>query len=530
MTPIALTATAWLLASISHQVQEQPDPSAAFFRGAPVHELRLVLSSEAEDALREDPREWALCELWVDGERLAERAGVKLKGAAGSFREYDDRPALTLRLDKFDGEAQFHGLTKFHLNNSVQDESLLCEWIGSHVFRSAGVPATRVAHAFVQLNERDLGLYVLKEGFDDAFLERWYEAPLGNLYEGGFCQDIDAELERDAGHGPKGRRDLRALAEACAPLDLNERWAALERTLDVAKFVRFMALEQLLGHWDGYTGNSNNYRLYIARKGLAEFLPHGMDQLFGDPWATTLELPWSLVAGSVMRRPEWRERYRAELRSQLHRVEWRALARATAPVQARLQAALARRDRGAAAAQAQRYSELLQRIQERSRFLADEVAAPEPAPLQLPVGVAVALHGWKPHSEVDDADFTAEERDGVTVWTIAVGAGGRCVASLRRGLLLERGSYRLRASARLDGLNPLSEPDAPPGGLRIVSSCAEGAAQHGEGEVQLVLDFDVEESLRDVELALELRARAGTLEVPADSLTLTRRTHPRRQD
>ena len=526
MTLLLLTAAVWLPSASLPAPQAVADPSAAYFARGPVHELRLVLDEAAEESLREDPREWARCEIWMNGARFAERAGVKLKGAAGSFREYDDRPALTVRLDKFEGEAELYGLTKFHLNNSVQDESFLSEWIGSHVFRAAGVPATRVAHAFVRINERDLGLYVLKEGFDDTFLARWYEAPCGNLDEGGFCQDIDAELERDAGSGPKGGRDLRALAEACSHVDLLQRWPAIEQALDVPKFVRFMALEMLLGHWDGYTGNSNNYRLYIARKGRAEFLPHGMDQLLGDPWASTLDMPWSLVAGSVMRRPEWRALYRAELRTQLPRLAPEALKAALAPVQARIQAALARRDPGAAAAQAARYRELLQRIEERATFLAGEVEAPEPPPLQLMPGVAVVVGGWHPHSEVEDATLSEDDRDGRAVFVIGTGPSARCIASFRRGLLLERGRYRFEVEVVLEGVTPLEEPDAPPGGLRLVSSCAEGEARTGTKSERVVLEFDVTEALRDVELGFELRARAGSAVLHADAIRLTREPLP----
>ena len=75
---------------------------------------------------------------------------LKLKGAAGSFREWDDRPALTLNMGKLRKGGAYHGLVKFHLNNSVQDETYLHEWLCSDLFRRApGVPAPRkrVTHA-----------------------------------------------------------------------------------------------------------------------------------------------------------------------------------------------------------------------------------------------------------------------------------------------------------------------------------------------------------------------------------------------
>jgi spore coat protein CotH len=134
----------------------------------------------------------------VEGEAPLTDVAVKLKGAAGSFQELDGKPAFTLNVGKFLKGQEFHRLRKFHLNNSAQDESYTSEWLCASICRDLGLPATRVAHARVWLNDRDLGLYVLKEGFDRNFLRRNFTHPGGNLYDGGFCQEIDAELERDA--------------------------------------------------------------------------------------------------------------------------------------------------------------------------------------------------------------------------------------------------------------------------------------------------------------------------------------------
>jgi hypothetical protein len=67
-------------------------------------------------------------------------------------------------------------LDKIHLNNSVQDRSYLTEILCGDLFLAAGVPAARGTHARVFLNGRDLGLYGLKEGFDQSFLRRHFRA------------------------------------------------------------------------------------------------------------------------------------------------------------------------------------------------------------------------------------------------------------------------------------------------------------------------------------------------------------------
>lgn len=62
----------------------------------------------------------------VNGKTYHE-VGVKLKGAAGSFRSVDDRPAMTLNFGKATEDQRVFGLRRLHLNNSVQDESRMNE-------------------------------------------------------------------------------------------------------------------------------------------------------------------------------------------------------------------------------------------------------------------------------------------------------------------------------------------------------------------------------------------------------------------
>lgn len=511
------------LAPLALAQKPSKDGSDALFQKGEIHELRLVLSAEAEQSLRDAPRTYAPFELWVDGKRFANGGGVKLKGAAGSFRSWDEKPGLTIKLDKFDGKTLFHGLEKFHLNNAAQDESYLSEWLGSEVFRAAGYPATRVSHARVFLNDRDAGLYVLKEGFDRRFLARWFSDTDGNFYDGGFCQDVGEPLELDSGKGVEDRSDLAALANACRESDMVKRWGALEPVLDIPQFVRFMALEELLGHWDGYTINSNNYRLYFVPGGKARFLPHGMDSVVSDAYASTLDMPSSMLSGSVMKRPEWRKLYRKELKDLLPRLEPKALVRKLEPVQQRVEAALKKMNGEIAALQRERYRELVERIGERYRFLQEEVSAPEPKPLVFKIGAPVTLKGWRTHSEVDDARVDSEVDDGVDWYVIECGPSGRCIAGFRKGVLLTRGKYKLTTTVRTEGVEPLVEEGAPSQGVAVrISGAAATNSLQGSATRELAFEFEVAEETGDIELVLELRATAGRVRLRQDSLKLVR--------
>ena len=191
----------------------KPDASDAFFDKGTIPELKIQISERELEKLKAENRKYVRCTIIENGKTTYKNVAIKLKGAAGSFREFDDRPALTLNAGKFYKGQLFHDMGKFHLNNSVQDETYIHEWLCEELFRQTGVPATRVTHARVWLNDRDVGLYVLKEGFDRAFLKRHFENPNGNLYDGGFVQDIDQELEKDEGDGPDDLSDKRDVAQ-----------------------------------------------------------------------------------------------------------------------------------------------------------------------------------------------------------------------------------------------------------------------------------------------------------------------------
>jgi spore coat protein H len=255
-------------------------PGNEIFDHPTVLDFQVQLVETNFQALRTSPREYTRTTVVVNGEVYRD-VGVKLKGAAGSFRQVDDRPAMTLHFSKWAKDQRLFGLQRLHLNNSVQDESRMNEYIGSELFRSAGVPTPRVAWATVRINERKLGLYVLKEAFESEFLRIFFNSDKGNLYEGGFLRDIEQDIVKESGKGPDDRSDLNALCTAMREKDATNRWEKLCQVMDVNLFVTYAAISVMLADWDGYPLNRNNYRVYFRPgDGRAVFMPHGMDQLF----------------------------------------------------------------------------------------------------------------------------------------------------------------------------------------------------------------------------------------------------------
>jgi spore coat protein H len=479
------------------------DVEAERFFDGPMVQFDIRLTPEAEQRLRESPREYVRAEIGVDG-RVYTDVGIHVKGARGSLRDIGGKPALTLNFDKFvDGQA-FRGLDKIHLNNSVQDPSYLNEALGSGLYRRAGLPTARATHARVRINGRERGLYVVKEGYDALFVKRHFPSgrgKRGNLYDGGFLQDVTDELEKDAGDGPDDRSDLRRLAEA-AEAPLGERQQRLEQVLDIDRFLTFVAGQILTDDWDGYPRKSNNYRLYIPAEGQAVFIPHGMDQLFRQP-QSTIDPGWQgLVAASSFELPLLRERLR-------HRLG-KMVAQHFSPtvVSNQLERVVARLRKGyegrqpaewAALEQQIRFQEqrILRRIRSVERQLHGSIANPDATPVSL------GALNWGQRHQRGEARLEITGASPLRRTLHLEALTPETMASFRAVVALEPGMYSVLGDARVEGV------DGPIGAALRVSGRPRARGLLGTREwTRLRCDFEVEDE-GQVEIVVELAADRG---------------------
>jgi hypothetical protein len=199
------------------------------------------------------------------------------------------------------------------LNNMVQDASFVHEREAWRLFRAAGLPGARTAHAAVYVNGEYRGLYLHLETIDDQFLSRYFADGDGNLYEGEYGQDItpsgyeELEWDEEGSDDVSDRSDLLGLATLLALEPSEALVPELEARVDVETTLRVLAAEVLLGHWDGYFYYPNNYRFYHdPSTGQFTLIPWGLDQTFG--WTGSLTSPsgrlarWMLAVPSLERR------------------------------------------------------------------------------------------------------------------------------------------------------------------------------------------------------------------------------------
>ena len=213
-----------LLPLAAHGQSAQTE-SDAFFASGKVLDLKIKVEGKDLEDLKRDPRKYVKATMTEGDKVVFKDAGIHLKGAAGSYRDFNDKPGLTLNMNKFTEDQRFHGMDKLHLANSVQDPTYIQELICGELFRAAGVPASRISHAVVTLNGKRRGLYYFKEGYDKYFLQRNFGGRNGNLYDGGFLRDLDQPLQLLTGKDDvKIHTDLKKMMDAAREKNVKERF------------------------------------------------------------------------------------------------------------------------------------------------------------------------------------------------------------------------------------------------------------------------------------------------------------------
>jgi len=535
--PVALAILLWLPLGVGCGHAEQPSnplhaavpaavhPSDALFSG-PIQTFELVIAPDQFESLRREPRKSVPASV-RSGTNEWTSVGVRVKGAAGSTRPIDDLPALTLNVDKFKQGQKIFGLDKLHLNNSVQDGSRMSEIVCADLYRRAGVPATRATHALVRLNGRNLGLYVLKEGFDRSFVSRHFKDASGNLYDGGFLRDIDQQLELDAGKTPPDWRDLQNLAAACNLPDAAIRKAQLAKLVDVERFLTYLALQVMTEDWDGYPCNRNNYRVYHdPSAGRFTFMPHGMDQMFGQGGMPLNRGFEGMVAARIIQAPEWRSGYFDRIETLLTNVFTTnaILANFDAAV-SRREPALSKLSRGEADDIRSNTRDLRRRIIDRVADIHRQIAS-RPKPSRILANGLIEVGRWQPRTQDAEGgrtEIVQEPADGRQLLRIELTRPG--ILSWRTRLELPEGRYRLEARAKVQDLVTSPNERGTGLGVRLSGTTRQNRPQNelqgSTGWTTVQFEFAIE-TLAEVELVAEMRGLKGTGYFDAKGFRLSR--------
>src|SRR5512139_813302 len=234
-----------------------------------------------------DPFTFFPADVVVDG-TLVTDVGVRKKGFLGSLDS--SRPSLKIKFSEYNADQRWEGLERLTLNNGRQDESRIKQCVGYHLIAAAGVHAPRCSMAQVRVTTengtQDLGIYANVESIDDVFLDRSFGNHSGNLYEatvGDFRPTRLTGLVSKNNQNDNDRSDVEALTRLLGTTADEDLFAALAARVNLDAFLTYWVMEGLTGHWDSYSGGTNN-NYFVYHNPVDDrfyFIPWGMDDILG---------------------------------------------------------------------------------------------------------------------------------------------------------------------------------------------------------------------------------------------------------
>lgn len=152
-----------------------------------VHTIDIQMSAEEWDTFIQNAtnEEYALCTLVIDGEAFP-NVGLRAKGntSLSSVVSYgNNRYSFKAEFDHYNEGTTYYGLDKLVLNNNIQDNTLMKDYLTYKMMASLGVASPLVSYVWVTVNGADWGLYLALESVENSFLERNYGGDYGELYK-----------------------------------------------------------------------------------------------------------------------------------------------------------------------------------------------------------------------------------------------------------------------------------------------------------------------------------------------------------
>lgn len=218
--------------------------------------------------------------------------GVRFRGNTSLNAQ---KKSFKINLDKF-VDQNFYGLAELNLIGNQNDPSILRAKLCWDFFREAGLPACRTSHVRVYVNGTYMGVYLNVEQIDNRFADVRFDDGTGNLWKCLWGSDLTYQgtnpaLYTDDAYDLVENEFLNNYSELARFIDVLNNTplsllpCELEKIFNVHDYLKIMAADILLGNWDNYIFNKNNFYLYHNEKtGKLEYIPYDLDNTLGIDW------------------------------------------------------------------------------------------------------------------------------------------------------------------------------------------------------------------------------------------------------
>lgn len=253
--------------------------------------------------------EYAACSVVIDQEAY-KNVAVRAKGNTSLMQVAgygNDRYSFKIEFDHYDSGKSYYGLDKLSLNNIIQDNTYMKDYLTYQMMEGFGVDAPLCSYVYITVNGEEWGLYLAVEGVEESFLERNYGSGYGELYKpdsqnlGGGKGNMPGDMNGEANDSDVSLiysddeydsyqnifenakteiedEDKDRLIASLRQLNQREN---VEEVVDVEEVIRYFVVHNFVCNFDSYTGSMiHNYYLY-EEEGVLSMIPWDYNLAFG---------------------------------------------------------------------------------------------------------------------------------------------------------------------------------------------------------------------------------------------------------
>lgn len=297
-----------LLVAACVQAQDAVYPNNGTLYDGKLHTVQLLMHPDSLAELLKPENRWTNrsypATFIYDNQDTLYEVGVRIKGNSSRSAK---KLSFKIDVDEFTDQT-YQGLKTFNFNGNHNDPSLTREWLSANVMQEAGNMSLRANHIKLFINGAYRGVYSHAEQINKKFLSSRFGSNKGNLYKCSWPADLawlgnNEQAYKDViNPSPLNERayelktneeeddysDLVALINTIHHTPDSVFSEAIDTIFDVEAYLKVLVAEVLIGHWDNYSFNKNNYYLYhhpVTRKFV--YLPYDMDNTFGVQWGVS---------------------------------------------------------------------------------------------------------------------------------------------------------------------------------------------------------------------------------------------------
>lgn len=150
-----------------------------------VHTIDIVMDDWDSFIDAAESEEYSMCAIVIDGE-ACKNVAIRGKGNTSLSNVSSmgsERYSFKIEFDHYDSNKSYYGLDKLSLNNIIQDNTYMKDYLTYRMMNEFGVNAPLCSFVYITVNGEDWGLYLAVEGVEDGFLQRNYGSGHGELYK-----------------------------------------------------------------------------------------------------------------------------------------------------------------------------------------------------------------------------------------------------------------------------------------------------------------------------------------------------------